>query len=240
MNYPRTHFVILVLSCLAGWATTAAAQEPGEKIVETEILPLYAVELIVFRRHELPLSYPEDFSPRKVPPSDFFLEGTETEIDVSTLPDDFAMPDEDNAAESLVLEYELIPEELLALTGIFERLTELDRYEPLLHSGWVQAGYEDELGLPFEIAVVSEDDTFLSGAVTLKRSRFLHLDVDLTLEQTGAISYRMHETRKIPPPYVTHYFDHPVMSVIARVTHFKAIEQPPLEPDLPDTLSNTP
>ncbi len=230
--------MVLILFCMAGWTATSAAQDSDQEILETEVLPTYAVELIVFRRQELTSAYPEDFSPPAAPQSDDIAQATDTEYGATTLRGDFAADDETQPPP--VLEYELIPDELLALTGIFDRLAELDHYQPLLHVGWVQTGHEDAMALPFEIAVVSEDDTLLSGAITLRRSRFLHLDVDLSLEQTGVTPYRLHENRKIAPPYATQYFDHPAMSVIARVNRFEAIEQPPLEPDLPDDQPTTP
>ncbi len=241
MKHLRYQLEILTLSCLAGWAATSAAQDSDTESLEAQVLPRYAVELIVFRRQELTRAYPEDFSPQGAPQSHDIAEATETGDDAITPPGDFAVDDKDGEAQPPpVLEYELIPDELLALTEIFDRLAKLDHYEPLLHVGWVQTGHEDKMALPFEIAVVSEDDTFLSGTVTLRRSRFLHLDVNFILEQTGATAYRVHENRKIAPPYPTHYFDHPAMSVIARVNRFEASEQPPLEQDLPEGLPTTP
>ncbi len=240
--------VILVRSCLYSLLVTSpvASQVPDDDVteIEQEDVPTYAVEIIIFRQLSHDASYPEDFSPLSPPQAELPIGDTDFWTDKTDENDHSQAADvathetapEGEELEPATLSFELIPEELLKLMDKFDRLETLDRYQPLLHVGWIQAGHDNETALPFEIAAVAEDASLLTGDITLLRTRFLHLKVDLRLEHGGAPDFRMHEDRRIRRLGKLYSFDHPAYGMIAVVDRFEPEDQPPLEPELPASV----
>ncbi|MEO1204291.1 MAG: CsiV family protein, partial [Pseudomonadota bacterium] len=72
-------------------------------------------------------------------------------------------------------------EDQLTMLDTWDRLDELDAYEPLLHVGWAQAGLPREKTDPIPLEDFASPVPGLDGAFTLYLSRFLHLVVDLEL-----------------------------------------------------------
>lgn len=146
----------------------------------------------------------------------------------------------------------------LRLERLYNRLTVSADYEPLLHVGWRQPANPDQpvRGVRVHSPTPVETDRpppstlfidtsatrapaprarIVDGVVSLQRSRFLHLNIDLLLSEpaTGttdaglfsifsrrenrATSWRLQAQRRIRVNEV-HYFDHPVFGVIIQVT----------------------
>ncbi len=72
------------------------------------------------------------------------------------------------------------------LLGAWEKLVDLDAYRPLMHTGWIQPTLEQEETLPVNLRRMGDPPLRLDGYITLYLSRFLHLVVDLTLEQRAS------------------------------------------------------
>ena len=127
MNYRVTSF--LLLSCLLPGAGLAQSEEPVE---EEEVIPLYDVEIIVFRNIKAPRAK-EFVLPVSSPGQD------ETMFDISS-------PASVEAAGEAG--YQLIPPEEFRLMEILGRLIASPRYELLLHAAWRQPGLDRENVLP--------------------------------------------------------------------------------------------
>jgi hypothetical protein len=63
-----------------------------------------------------------------------------------------------------------------------EQLERLDAYEPLMHFGWTQATFPLEQSRPIEIGFFGKPPEGLGGSFTLYLERYLHLVVDLVLD----------------------------------------------------------
>ena len=78
---------------------------------------------------------------------------------------------------------ELIDPAEYQLTAAWEKLVNLDAYRPLMHTAWIQPTVEKAATLPLPVRRLGDPPLRLDGAFTLYLSRFLHLVVDLSLEQ---------------------------------------------------------
>jgi hypothetical protein len=74
------------------------------------------------------------------------------------------------------------PEEFV-LTDIYEKLVRLDAYQPLMHTAWVQPTVEKDASTTLKLRRIGDPPLRLNGTVTLYLSRFLHLVLDLALEE---------------------------------------------------------
>jgi hypothetical protein len=152
----------------------------------------------------------------------------------------------------------MLAEDEFALIGIADRLELLDAYEPLMHFGWTQPAFPEEETPPIELGLFGELPAGLEGTLTLYLSRYLHLVVDLSLEQqreqdeygmdNDSVVYYgddragyedYYESRVMPVRFriqedriMKHeelrYFDHPKYGVVARVIR---VEEPEVEID---------
>jgi len=124
-----------------------------------------------------------------------------------------------------------------SLSQVYERLERIDAYEPILHIGWVQAAHASNNSKPYRFEPTAIDTTAIVGTVTLYKERFLHLEIDLSLEseqpvvETGFFLslgakdapevYTLTESRRIRG-LTEHYFDHPQFGIIARIQDVKS------------------
>ena len=161
---------------------------------------------------------------------------------------DPADPDAAFAAEGLLPDYVLTPVDELGMIDVIDKLERLDAYNPILHAAWTQRALPRDESITMELSMLAEPPPNLSGAFTLYLSRFLHLTVDLTLDneatvpvavevpnrslffgeqprrQPGVIHYRIEDDR-IFKSGDTRYFDHPRFGVVARVTRIEEPEE---------------
>lgn len=131
--------------------------------------------------------------------------------------------------------YTMLDSEELTLDRVFARLNNLDAYTPLIHAGWSQEALLEEDAQAFDLAVLGSLRP--AGTIRLHRSRFLHLTLDLLLqndyrysfapvqfddpywplaELRAPLRYRIDVQRRIRSDEV-HFFDHPAFGVLISV-----------------------
>ncbi len=86
------------------------------------------------------------------------------------------------------LELVLFGDDDYTMTGIYDKLVELEAYEPLLRTGWTQPTYEKELTGPIALRTLAESPSWLDGSLTLYLGRYLHLVVDLTMDADRTVA----------------------------------------------------
>ena len=91
-------------------------------------------------------------------------------------------------------------------------------YKVVAHFGWKQPGKSNDLAIPVSVSGLVADGTPLSGTVTLVRTRFLHLKVNLAYRAADGHRYVLREQRRIQHTGDKHYLDNPYFGVIATVT----------------------
>lgn len=146
------------------------------------------------------------------------------------------------------------PEEYV-LDDVYERLQNLAAYRPILRTAWTQPTLEKDQSVPITLRRLGNPPLRLDGTLTLYLSRFLHLVVDLKLEEkspqrnqgpndrvsrygdsrsrfgfesafdTPATFYRINEDRIVRNGELR-YFDHPRFGVLAKIWR---IEEAPAE-----------
>lgn len=246
--------VITTLATALSWTTVAAqvADSPEE-----QEYPRYTVEVIVFEYAEGVSIGTERFLPEEppLPEGDEPLEGEAVFGDPGTVtasePASYSDTDEQDG-ESIEPEFILHTEDEFTMTDIASRLERLDVYRPILHFAWTQVTRPEEETQPIELQALTEPVEGLEGRFTLYLSRYLHLVVDLSLEQTSVLSdpiaiddtasvfrdsrggatydelqpaparYRITEDRIFKSGDLR-YFDHPKFGVLAKITR---VEEP--------------
>ena len=138
----------------------------------------------------------------------------------------------------------LTPEER-TMTGIHERLIRLDAYQPVFWGGWTQAALDADTALPISLRRIGPHPLSLQGTLKLYLQNYLHLVIDLSMEQqistvqrdpvfqapdqrawgrgtgygvvdTQTIRYAIAEDRIFRSGELR-YFDHPKFGVLARI-----------------------
>jgi hypothetical protein len=116
-----------------------------------------------------------------------------------------------------------------ALSATAAALESSGRHHVLAHLRWQQSAEAKSVSKP--VKVVSADGA-LEGALRFYSSRFLLLDVNLTLREAAsggmpagvgqiAPAYRLNEARRVKSSE-TYYFDHPKFGALVRVSPVKA------------------
>lgn len=199
----------------------------------------YEVELIVFRHVD------QDRNTAEIPaassifrrsPLDLPLDvaiGEPTEP--SPAPDTSgAVPDQADRVERKLVYADFMPlgDDAHTLNPLYQHLTRVDAYQPIVHVGWTQPVHSADDAIPYRFESVTFGDTDITGTVTLYKGRFLHLELDLALDaqqptpvtrfsfgaDTGESQepYKLTESRRMMGS-AAHYFDHPQFGVIARI-----------------------
>lgn len=102
------------------------------------------------------------------------------------------------------------------LGGAASRLRAAGGIRVLAHAAWTQSatGWNSRRGV--STARLGIGGAGLAGKVILERGQYLHLGVDLTIEDGGR-RYRINEVRRVKADEIQ-YFDHPAVGVLALVT----------------------
>ena len=214
-----TRVMVTVMACLAaGMGATQEAEQPDR----------YAVELIVFRHVDQSRNTPETNAPRRLVFSDLPSE--------PDAPQNSIEPGGNYGNDPINVRNAFTPltRDQLKLTDTYQRLSQLDAYAPILHTGWSQEARSTDEALPNRLTSTRNGRSPLSGSVTLYKQRFLHLNIDLALSETtandpvnsfvfsdrpqlpDANATRLQESRRIRNEDVN-YFDHPRIGVIVTV-----------------------
>ena len=109
-----------------------------------------------------------------------------------------------------------LPSARYKLSAIEDALKRNRNYQPLGHFGWTQPGFPRT-----EAHYMSIDPLVtgggLSGRVALSRGRYLHLTLDLVLNDSSGERYILQHTRRMRSSE-RHYIDHPKFGVVALIT----------------------
>jgi len=251
----------LTIPVMTLWSTLAFGQEV--LMEEEPEIRRYTVEVIIFSYAEnvsvgtelfLPdVPVAEEFAPVPDEALVFGDTTTEFESEPGTVDTDI---EEDPHGAGFILNIE----DDYTMLDIERRLERLDAYEPLMHFSWTQATHAEEDTAPIELAALGAAPEGLSGSFTLYLSRYLHLVVDLTLDDPlapaepvaiddsvftfgderrgigndtsapGPVRFRIQENRIFKNGDLR-YFDHPKFGVLARVTRVEE-EEEEVEPEM--------
>lgn len=102
------------------------------------------------------------------------------------------------------------------MQGIYRVLRTSGEYRPLLHATWEQPGLAPARA---RSVLLPRDSELVEGTVRLRRTRYLHVDLDLIyVLGSGMGNYvRLEEERRVRLNEL-HYFDHPLFGAIVQVT----------------------
>lgn len=168
----------------------------------------YQVELLIFERES--------------------VDGSEVWPELPELPDVTRARELSSAGGS----FRPVSSSQLKLGGARSRLAAARGYKVLKHVGWRQPGLNRNQAVavhlsegPFRRTAMSgRAQPRLDGTVRLILSRYLHLEVDIALQDAGSgfgetsgTVYRMIQSRRMRSGEV-HYLDHPKLGIIAVVT----------------------
>ena len=258
-----TTTIVMILA----WATAAA-----QTVVEPEVTnyPRYTVEVIIFEYAEDVSAGTERFLPEEPPLTEAgeTAEGERVFGDAGTIAESRPVPSPDadfgtgvdgQEGQSTEPEFVLHVEDEFTLTDIASKLEKLDVYRPVMHFAWTQVTRPEEETQPIELQALAQPPEGLDGSFTLYLSRYLHLVVDLTLEQEPGVAepiaiddtssvfrdsrggatydelqplpvrFRIAEDRIFKSGDLR-YFDHPKFGVLAKITR---VEEP--EEEEPET-----
>jgi len=241
--------LLIRITCLAGLLVTAGIAIGAE---QEEAPARYEVELILFRHIDQSRNTPEIpaassiFNPSPLdltlaeipaPPPVTPSAGNPLIIDtgkrVRRAPINFHLLELDPAYPDFVP----LRKDTHTLIRAYQRLEQIDAYEPLLHIGWIQPARSTEDSKPYRFEPPTTEGLGISGTVTLYKERYLHLEVELALEtENQPVStpfffgagrgdspdiFKLTESRRIRGT-VTHYFDSPQFGLITRVQEVRA------------------
>ena len=175
--------------------------------IEAAAPPIYDVELIVFTNNSSSDGGERWTRPNSdaIRPSGFFPENNFTELATAHY----------------------------TLNSISQALESSGRHNVLFHRAWRQLAYDKSRAVAYPVHSIAENRRdSIEGIIKLVRGRFLHLDVNLQLmtsargtevmfsdSPNSRPAFELIETRRIKSN-VLHYFDHPRLGVIARVTPY--------------------
>jgi len=269
---PKTSsgYLALVPLLVALLALPVTAQEVDSIDLEpiAPAAPRYSVELILFAYGDGVAMGNEVFPPDEVAEPETAPEGDEdsvfggrqdeAEFSDRPQPGDTAMradagsePGSGPASlEQLVvpadIELRVLPREELTLSSAFDTLSELDAYRPVAWAGWTQTVYESNVTPAIRLRRLDRVPLAFDGTLKLYLSRYLHLEVDLRMEDrqggvppaaynsrgpaladiAGAepqvrrvetVHYRIREDRIVKNGDLR-YFDHPKFGLLAKIS----------------------
>jgi hypothetical protein len=240
---------------LALWSALAVGQE----LLDDEVPEIrrYTVEVIIFRYAEEVSVGTELFPPDAPVVAEFSPEPELVFGDIEPEPE---VSDVDAGEAADGDEFILHTEDDFTMADIASHLERLDAYEPMMHFAWTQTTLAQEDTLPIELPALGEAPEGLTGRFALYLSRYLHLVVDLTLDDAvvsgepvaiddsvlafsdersgfgyddpgpGPVRFRIEDNRIFKSGDLR-YFDHPKFGVLAKVTRVDE-EEPGVEPEM--------
>lgn len=164
--------------------------------------PVYQVEVILLAHNE-PFAAGERFDLD----DSVFTDSTFTDVGKSAVAPPAPLP---------LGSFELVGVDDLKLGETARRLTNATRFRVLGHLGWLQT-VRETAEQPAKGVAGSDSDGRINGRITLSRSRFLRLDVDLAFAVDGK-TVEMQQTRRRVRFNTPHYLDHPYFGAIIQVS----------------------
>lgn len=263
------------LALFLGAATTSLAQTPAAspgELLDEEVHELrrYSVEVIVFEYAGSEASENETFEPEPLDISDMDATfGDEPKVDaagnaVIEFGDfiDRPVPSDGIDIDSELIELpslqnihfrRLQPDEM-TMGPIYNKLTKLDAYRPVLWAGWSQSGLDESLTRAIRLRILGTPPLYFDGELSLYLKNYLHLVVNVSMQQPGsgisetylqdnnrldaaAHSGNNSELRAGMPPIIyriqedrifrsgeLRYYDHPKFGVLARINRIDGAE----------------
>lgn len=223
-------------------------------IGETPEIRRYTVEVIIFRYAEEVSVGTEVFLPDVPVLETFAAEPVAERVFGDTIAEPVdTEPPATAEAESQVDEFVLHIEDEFTLGDIAGRLERLDVYEPVMHFAWTQETRPQQETRAIDLELLGPAPDGLSGSFKLYLSRYLHLVVDLTLDEAPAVSdpvaiddsmFAFSDARSgydfdVPEPGPVRfriqedrifkngdlrYFDHPKFGILAQITRVEEEE----------------
>ena len=197
--HPKKLVTLIALPLLT--AAALAQETLDAEVVEEEEIRRYTVEMIIF-------SYAQDVSTGSEifvaaePPLPEELQGElleEQQEEIEVLPEDDVHPEsdleglsedcpEDSLQENCDDEYALVllAEEDYTLGDVLDEMERLDISQPLMHFGWTQPTLPEEDTVALELESLAIPPQGLAGSLTLYLSRYLHLVIDLQLDEADS------------------------------------------------------
>lgn len=131
------------------------------------------------------------------------------------------------AKESSDIEQATLPEGVpapdSALSQAASALERGGQHRVLAHKYWQQAAEAKAETMPLRLQSPGGE---LDGLLRFYFSRFLHVELNLTLQDSaGGTAYRLAEHRRVRPQEI-YYFDHPRIGALVRVTAVGKPEKP--------------
>ncbi len=115
------------------------------------------------------------------------------------------------------------PEPNSALSQAADALTRGGQHRVLAHKRWQQNADAKAETTPLRIQSLGPE---LDGTLRFYFSRFLHVELNLTLQDgAGGMAYQLAEHRRMRPQEI-YYFDHPRLGALVRVTAVGKPEKP--------------
>ena len=194
------HFALLAVVAVSALSTASAQQTPA--------LQSYDVELVIFRQ----LS-------QGATPEQWSLEAVDAGQRLS-IPDEEPTPfaTQVEAPPAPTATFPALPSSRYKLTAIEETLRRSRAYRPIAHFGWTQPGFARNEAQYLPINSLAPSSSGLLGQIALSRGRYLHLTLDLVLEDPEAPGerYVLRTTRRMRSNE-RHFIDHPKFGVIATI-----------------------
>lgn len=189
---------LVATASLVTLASAAPAQDPLTEPPATEGQPArYTVEIIVFAYEDTSSAGNEVFTPpvpldgmpdapfpESLPgagPEEAPVYDDRTPLARQTEVAPPSGPLEELPARARI-ELERLEPEAYRLQETWRKLEQLDAYRPILHAAWTQTTHEKAVSPTLPLRTVSDPPLGLDGSINLYQSRFLHLDIDLTLD----------------------------------------------------------
>ncbi len=178
----------------------ATAQDLLEEESEELEIRRYTIEVIIFRYAQDVSTGSEVFlaeEPEPVIADLLFDESLEDDIEIIEEPLPVAGEDPEEEPEPLPdAELVMLLEEDYQLDEVMGHLRRLDVYEPLMHFGWTQATWPEEVTEAIPLLRFAEPPEGLDGTLTLYLSRYLHLVVDLQLDAPQVVMVTRDEVER--------------------------------------------
>jgi len=181
------------LSLLSLTAAGALAQDTLEEDGQLDVRS-YTVEIIIFHYAQNVSAGSEIFPPDLPPDVEIMVdislgEDLQDERAFESVPEIVSEPDAiEDPEEETTQKYELVmlAEEDFGLIASYEHLERLDAYEPLMHFGWTQPTYPDEVVAARPLSSFATPPNGLEGELRMYLSRYLHLAIKLQLDESFA------------------------------------------------------
>jgi hypothetical protein len=190
-------FAAMILPATAQVDSEALPEEEAEEIVDP--IRRYTVELIIFTYDEAASKGSEIWIADE--PAIEAAYDSSNDNYFGDFEEDLTEIETSVVHRYMDLELVLSGEDDYTMNGIYDKLVELDAYEPLVRTGWTQPTYEKEVTASIELQTLAESPAWLDGSLTLYLGRYLHLVVDLTMDADRTVSEKMSEASDGAPAF---------------------------------------